>query len=339
MKILRCEENPIIVPGKYDWRAACAFNPGVVLTPNGIFYLYERAARSLRPFVCSIGLLSSKDGIHFEHVHDTPILTADMVGYPQGTVQDPRISLIDGTYYMTYALEHYHLDCWPNGIGVPEYYYAEHYREWRKNGMESHTTQSGIVSSKDGINFQQVCFTSPLGIDDRDNILFPEKINGKFALLRRPIQFVGPEYGTDRPGIWITYTEDFKNWSKPELVACPQAPWEYGRIGGSTTPIKTDEGWLTFYHGVDSKSTYRLGAMILDLKNPANVIARSPNFIMEPETYYERFGLVIPNVIFPTDNVVKDGQIYIYYGCCDVSIGLAIVGVDEMVKYILSYPV
>jgi beta-1,2-mannobiose phosphorylase / 1,2-beta-oligomannan phosphorylase len=76
--------------------------------------------------------------------------------------------------------------------------------------------------------------------------------------------------------------------------------------------------------------------MILDLNDPAKVIARTPNFIMEPEEYYEKFGLFIPNVIFPTGNVVKDGLLYIYYGCCDTSIGLATVLLDDLLNYILE---
>jgi predicted GH43/DUF377 family glycosyl hydrolase len=86
--------------------------------------------------------------------------------------------------------------------------------------------------------------------------------------------------------------------------------------------------WLTLYHGVQSvhrptlRVVYRLGAMLLDLDDPTRVIARPPDFIMEPETYYEKLGLFIPNVIFPTGNVVKDGLLWIYYGVCDTAIAL-----------------
>jgi predicted GH43/DUF377 family glycosyl hydrolase len=81
---------------------------------------------------------------------------------------------------------------------------------------------------------------------------------------------------------------------------------------------------------------YRLGAMLLDLEDPTRVIARCSDFLMEPEAYYERFGLYIPNVIFPTGNVVVDGQIYLYYGCCDTAIGLATVALDEVVEYAIE---
>jgi predicted GH43/DUF377 family glycosyl hydrolase len=84
---------------------------------------------------------------------------------------------------------------------------------------------------------------------------------------------------------------------------------------------------------VDAGSVYRVGALMLDLRDPTKVIARTKGPIMEPQEYYERFGLVIPNVVFPTANVVKDGIVYIYYGCCDTSIALATVPLDQLVEY------
>ncbi len=96
------------------------------------------------------------------------------------------------------------------------------------------------------------------------------------------------------------------------------------------------------YHGVETtdplikRVIYRLGAMMLDLHDPTKVIARTPEPIMEPEMYYERFGLYIPNVIFPTAGVVKDGLLYLYYGCCDTSISLATVPLDELVAHVMQ---
>lgn len=332
MKITRCPKNPIVTPGKYDWRKITVFNPAVILE-NGKFYMYERTGGNLRPFKCYIGLLESDDGINFTHVKDEPVLTPDMFGFPYGSVQDPRIVKIDGLYYMTYALRPCAMSYSPTGLGVPDSFITEYPDGWGK--PEHYLTRSGIVVSDDLINFRQVCYTTPLDINDRDNVLFPEKINGRFALLRRPEEYIGPEYGTDKPSIWITYSDDLLEWSEPELVAVPENEWEGKKIGASTPPIKTPKGWLTLYHGVDAENVYRVGAMLLDLENPAKVIARAKSFIMEPEEYYEKFGLFIPNVIFPTANVVKDGIVYIYYGCTDTSIGLATVPLEELVDFVL----
>src|SRR5262249_30355703 len=160
-------------------------------------------------------------------------------------------------------------------------------------------TRSSIATSKDLINWEFLCDTTPLEINDRDNILFPEKIGGKYVLLRRPEEYIGEAYGTEKPAMWLSYSDDLINWEDPILIAKVEQEWEFKKIGGSTPPIKTDKGWLVLYHGVGPDHVYRVGAMLLDLEQPEKVIARAPGFIMEPETYYEKFGLFIPNVVFP----------------------------------------
>jgi predicted GH43/DUF377 family glycosyl hydrolase len=257
-----------------------------------------------------------------------------MLGFPGGSVEDARVVKIDGVFYMCYALQPYPFDCWPTGIAIPDYYPDS---QWKENNTEPMMTRSGIAVSDDGIHFKQLCYTTPSKIDDRDNALFPEKIGGKFALLRRPLQFVGTIYGTDIPGIWISFCDDLHEWSSPELVATAEnTNWEGTKIGAAASPLKTEKGWLLLYHGVDSNSVYRVGAMLLDIDNPRKVIARTKTPIMQPEQYYEKVGLVINNTIFPTANLIYNGEIYIYYGCCDTSISLATVPVNEMLEHILN---
>jgi len=336
MKIKRCEENPIVRPGLFPWRNISVFNPGAIVE-DGKFYLFERAAGSLRPFVTSIGLLVSDDGVHFGHAVDEPVFTAAMAGYPDGSVQDARVVKIDGLYYMCFALQPHPMDCWPTGQGVPDYY-TQSYPGWQECAW-SMITQSGIAVSEDLIHFRHLGFVTPREIDDRDVVLFPEKIAGKFALLRRPICHPNVSSEQDRPSIWISYSQDLQSWTPPQIVARPAYGWEGGKIGAAATPIRTEYGWLLLYHGVDQDSVYRVGAMLLDLLEPERVLARTPNFIMEPEEYYEQFGLVIPNVIFPTGNVVKDGVLYVYYGCADTAIGLATVPLRELLEHLLENPV
>jgi beta-1,2-mannobiose phosphorylase / 1,2-beta-oligomannan phosphorylase len=338
LKFTRCPENPIVVPGLYDWRMATVFNPGVIYE-DGRFTLYERAAGQLRPFHCYIGALESEDGIHFRHLSDQPVFTPEMAGSPYGSVQDPRVVKIDDVYYMTYAFRPYAWNSNPTGVGVPESY--EPTFSGFSGRPEDNMTRSGIAISTDRLHWQHHCWPTPKELDDRDVILFPEKINGRFALLRRPLQFIGPQYGTDYPGIWICYSEDLHTWTEPELVIKPEYPWEDNRIGGATPPIRTEAGWLVLYHGVENQNPairrvcYRLGALLLDLNDPTKVLARTANFIMEPETYYEKFGLYIPNVVFPTGNVVVDGTLYLYYGVCDTAIALATVLLAELVEHVL----
>ena len=331
LKIERCKQNPIVTPGIYDWRKAAVFNPGVIYE-NGIFYMYERSAGGLRPFQTSIGLLTSTDGINFELKSDKPVFTAEQLGFPMGSVEDARVVRIDGKLLMCYALQPYAFDCWPTGYTLPDYF-PEHYKEWAETNTEPMITQSGIAVSDDYVNFEQLCYTTPKEIDDRDNALFPEKINGRYAILRRPMQYVGAEYGTDSPGMWISYSDDLITWDKPKLVAVAENfEWEGKKIGAAASPLKTKDGWLVFYHGVDAHSVYRVGAMLLDLNNPTKVIGRTKNFIMQPETYYEKHGLVIPNTIFPTAVIERDDELMIYYGCCDTSIALATVKTNDLLN-------
>lgn len=346
----RCPENPIVVPGTYPWRMTNVFNPGV-LYEEGTFYLYERAAGGLRPFHCYIGLLESDDGINFTHVSDEPVFTPEMAGSPYGSVQDPRVVQIDDSYYMTYAFRPYAWNCYPTGLGVPESVEAEF--PGFSGASAENQTRSGIAISNDRVHWEHLAWATPKEVDDRDVILFPEKIDGRYALLRRPMQFVSPDHSEVRPvttaGIWITFSDDLLTWDDPQLLIGPEQPWEGatssgagGRIGGSTPPLKTDAGWLVIYHGVETVDAatkhvvYRLGAILLDLEQPTRVLARTRDFIMEPKYYYERFGLYIPDVIFATGNVVVDELLYLYYGVCDTAIAMATVPLPLLVEFVMA---
>jgi predicted GH43/DUF377 family glycosyl hydrolase len=343
VKFTRCPENPIVVPGLYPWRMATVFNPGA-LYDEGRFYLYERTAGGLRPFHFYNGMLESDDGVHFTHVSDQPVFTPEMAGSKHGSVQDPRVVKIGDTYYMTYAYRPYAWSSHPTGLGVPESHEVQF--PGFSGRSEENQTRSGIAVSTDRVRWEHFCWATPAGVDDRDVILFPGKIDGKFWLLRRPLQFVSPDHSSigsiGAPGIWICSSDDLQTWSNPVMIARPEQAWEGGRIGGSTPPIRTEAGWLVLYHGVENlypptkRVCYRLGAMMLDLADPTQVLARTSQPIMEPEAYYERFGLYIPNVIFPTGNVVVDGMLYLYYGVCDTAIALATVPLGELVAHVMQ---
>ena len=332
MNVTRCPDNPIVIPGKWDWRRVATFNPGAIIDDDGRFYLFERACVGLRPLKCSVGLLVSDDGLHFEHVYEEPVFTPDELGFPLGTIEDPRVVKIDSTYYMTFAHRPYNYNCHPTGIRVPEYIPQK-----GEYDSEINNTRSGLAVSKDMKQWENLGWITPPEVDDRDNILFPEKIGGRYAMLRRPMTWFGEQYGCSGPAMWVSYSDDLSSWSEPELIAGPENDWEGGKIGGAAPPLRTDAGWLTLYHGVDEKDVYRVGVMLLDAADPTKVLARSPDFIMEPEAYYEKVGLIIPNVIFPTGNVIKDGVVYIYYGCADTCISVATVPVAEILGYVMQY--
>jgi len=339
--VTRCPENPIVQPGLYEWRMSNVYNPAVI-RDGGRFYMYERAAGSLRPHRCVVGLLESDDGVHFRHVVDRPVFTPEMAGSPYGSVQDPRVVRIGEAYYMTYAFRRFAWNCHPTGLGVPESSQAAY--PGFDPATDRNQTRSGIAVSTDRVHWEHLAWATPPDVDDRDVILFPETIGGRYALLRRPIGHVGTDtaHSEAHPCIRVSFSQDLRTWTEPEVVARPEFAWEDNRIGGSAPPVRTERGWLVLYHGVQTvypptrRVVYRLGAMLLDLADPRKVVARAPHFLMEPEAYYEKVGLFIPNVIFPTAAVVKDGLLWIYYGCCDTSIGLATVPLEAVVDYVLG---
>jgi predicted GH43/DUF377 family glycosyl hydrolase len=148
-------------------------------------------------------------------------------------------------------------------------------------------------------------------------------------VLRRPLHGAGTAAAGTGSHIWISFSSDLKTWTPPEFIAGGIFPWETNRIGASTPPIRTADGWLLFYHGVEDvdvaikRVTYRMGAMLLDLNDPRRVLARCPEPLLEPEEYYEKVGAYIPNVVFPTACVLRDGTLRLYYGACDTAICLA----------------
>ena len=332
--------NPIVTAGQYEHRLAVTFNPGVIYD-EGRFYMYERAAGGLRPFICAVGMLESDDGVHFTP-RPEPVFTPAMCGSQYGSVQDPRVTRIGDTYYMTFAYRPFAWSSHPTAVGVPESHQTDFPGfdgDPRKN-----QTRSGIAVSRDRVNWQLHSWATSPEIDDRDVILFPEKVLGgkKWAILRRPLPYVEASHKAPMiGGIKISFSDDLRNWSEPETVIDPAFSWEPNRIGGATPPLRTPHGWLTLYHGVETvearrkRVIYRLGGMLLDLDDPRKVVARCPDFLMEPETYYERFGAYIPNVIFPTANFVKDDLLWLYYGVCDTAIALATVPLADLVTHIL----
>jgi predicted GH43/DUF377 family glycosyl hydrolase len=231
-RIARCPENPIVWPGKWDWRMSNAYNPAVIYE-DGRFFMYERTAGSLRPHHCYVGLLQSEDGVHFQHLSDKPVLTPAMVGSEHGSVQDPRVVRIEDTYYMTFAFRRFSWDIYPTGVGVPQASQGQY--PGFDPSKDKNQTRSGIAVSKDRLHWEFFGWATPEDIDDRDVILFPEKIDGRFALLRRPIGFVdtGTKHSEEHPSIRISYSTDLARWTEPEVVISPKFGWEDNRIGAA----------------------------------------------------------------------------------------------------------
>lgn len=320
--------NPIVRPGQLSWRRAVTFNPAVIREQSR-FYLFERTAGQLRPFHCYIGLQTSDDGVHFTQHGTEPVFTPAMAGSEYGSVQDPRIVKLEDRFYLSFAYRPYAWASTPTGVGVPESCQVD-YPGFSGNDAENQT-RSGLAVSDDLVHWQFHGWVTPDTMDDRNVILFPEKIGGKFWTLRRPSAFVGTaaNHSNAPQGVMISSSDDLISWTEPEMLFPAALAWEDNRIGGSTPPIRTDRGWLVFYHGVQTVDAatrhvcYRMGAVLLDFDNPMKVLSRAEEPLLEPTEYYERVGVYIPDVVFPTAALLIDDSIWLYYGVCDTAIALA----------------
>jgi len=340
MKLRRYEGNPILCPHPdHPWEDLAVFNPAAWYDAQAkeVLLLY-RAAESGPEYKCYFGLAKSKDGYHFERVSDQPTVDVSVEGFDGATIQDPRIIKMGDWYYITYACRHY-----PFGqFWIPEVrqrYVKPDVPEEFPRYLRINATLTGLLLTKDFKTFIRAGWlTDPL-LDDRDVILFPEKVGGKFVMIHRPLEWVGPEYGTPEACAWISTADDLMGFphAPSKLLIRNRYPWEVHKMGVNIPPIKTPQGWLTIYHAVGADKFYRLGALLLDLEDPSRVLHRTPDWLMQPETEYETEGFY-RGVCFPCGAVVIDGQLFVYYGGGDKYCALATCELDELVQHLLGCP-
>jgi predicted GH43/DUF377 family glycosyl hydrolase len=162
---------------------------------------------------------------------------------------------------------------------------------------------------------------------NKDSAFFESQINEKYYALHRPSS---PELGGNY--IWLAESPDKIHWGNHQIIAKSRpGKWDSARVGAGASPIKTAKGWLEIYHGADENHRYCLGALLLDLHNPAQVIARSEEPIMEPVADYEKTGF-FGNVVFTNGHITEGDKVTIYYGASDE----VVCGASFSIKQILS---
>ena len=192
-----------------------------------------------------------------------------------------------------------------------------------------------MVIKKDNFLNKRWKWTTPRIISDpvrsdKNTCIFPEKIKGKYAFLHRL-----------EHKIWIDYLDDIeyqdKGWLAGKPIMLPREhEWDSEKIGIAGPPIKTDVGWLLIFHGLSKfDRKYRLGAALLDLKRPENIISRLDYPILEPEEQYEMEG-DRPGTVFACGSVVIDGKIYVYYGAADQVVAVAHCRLKDILRELLS---
>lgn len=296
----RYKDNPIV--NRYAIPTSnSVFNSAVVPFKDGFAGVFRCDNKAVQ---MNIYAGFSKDGIHWE-INHYPIEmqkgNTDMID--SDYKYDPRVVFIEDRYWIT----------WCNGY---------------------HGPTIGIAYTFDFLNFFQ-CENAFLPFN-RNGVLFPEKIKGKFAMLSRPSDNGHTPFGD----IYISYSPDMKYWGEHRCVM-KVAPfelsaWQCTKIGAGSVPIRTEEGWLIFYHGVITTCNgfrYSMGAVLLDLENPDKVLYRTKSYLLAPAASYELTGDVA-NVIFPCAALEQDNRIVVYYGAADTVVAIAFGYLDEILTFI-----
>jgi predicted GH43/DUF377 family glycosyl hydrolase len=297
MEIMKYSKNPILIKENVPFKINSIFNAGAVKFNEKYLLMCRIEMPNGRS---SLVKAVSDDGYNFI-VDAKPTLTPndhkEFPEYVEWGVEDTRITKIDDTYFLTYT------------------------------GYSKYMPLAILAETKDFNTFK---IHGPISEpSNKDCTLFPEKINGFYWKVDRPS-------AETRRDIWISKSPDLLHWGEYKVVMTPNiGTWENDKIGSSSTPLKTKDGWLMLYHGVRGfgiSTLYKLGVVLLDFEKPWIVKGRTKEPILSPELDYERTGDV-NNVVFSCGWIDEpDGRIKIYYSGADTNICLAETSID----YLLS---
>lgn len=297
--VWRYTENPVI--GRNPVKGvARIFNSAVMPYGDGFIGVFRGEQVDGVPHIY---LGRSDDGIHWQFDGEK-IAFVDEEGnsFQPIYAYDPRLVKVEDTYYIMWCQDFY-------GASI------------------------GLAKTTDFKTFVRV--ENPFLPFNRNAVLFPRKIDGKFVLLSRPSDSGHTPFGD----VFLSESPDLVYWGRHRHVMGKSPEWwESVKIGGGAAPIETSEGWLMFYHGVTGTCNgyvYSIGGVILDIDDPSVVRYRCKNFLLTPQEWYEERGFV-PNVTFPCATIHDGatGRIAIYYGAADTYVGLAFTEADRIVSYI-----
>lgn len=333
LSLRRVKHNPVMSPteGSY-WESEGVFNPAAVMHGGRVHLFY----RALGPDgVSRVGYASSKDGINFDNRYPHPVYMPENVTEDQrkhhlytsparlaydralyasgggwGGCEDPRAVQIDDRIYLT----------------------LNTFNGWHSMRVGFTSIDEEDFKNKKW-NWDKFAYLSRPGDRQKNWVLFPEKIHGKFAI------FHNLDKG-DPSRVHIAYldkldmhkTPNQDEAPDPQLLPDHMVSWHNRTRSASAPPVKTKYGWLLFYHAMSpgEHHRYKLGAMLLDPKDPQRILYRSNYPILEPDMWYENDWK--PGIIYASGAVVKGDTLYIYYGGGDKHIGVAYTKLDEFVR-------
>jgi len=314
--LTRTEQNPIIAPRPENgWEAWQTFNPGAILVNDKVHFLYRGIGHD---GISRFGYAVSNDGFTIYdrlsypvYTHETKKRVFNIYSYCSGGswggAEDPRLVRVgdEDTIYVTYTACVGGLRVGLTSIQVDDFINGRW--KWRP----------------------PVCI-SPPGQVHKNWLIFPEKINGRYAILHAITPEILVEYfdSLDFDGeTYICHSVDPAQ-IPPRKGNC----WDKKLRGAGAPPIKTTEGWLVFYHAMDTDwSKYKVGAMLLNLNDPTKILCRAQEPVLEPKEDYENSGFK-PGIVYVSGAVVKNGTLLVYYGCSDSYISVAYANLNEFLK-------
>ena len=323
--LTRSAHNPILKPGGNPWTAEAVFNPAVAVLGNRTHLIYRAVGMD---GVSRLGYASSPDGIVFDHILPYPMyvarnphnLSADRrryspVMYPSGGswggCEDPRMVNIEGRVYVTFNM----FEDWKLRVAViamdEEDFLAERFDKWEGPIILSHSDR------------------------DKNWVLFPEKIRGRFAILHSII-------GEDDNRVRVEYVDDLAELAQrkfkspdPQKIPDKTIAWHVHTRSAGPPPLKTEKGWLVFYHANDRENhKYKLGAMLLDINDPTKVLYRSASPVLCPDAPYENHGK--PGIVYAGGAVVRNGTLFVYYGGADKVVCVATAPLDAFLNALVK---
>jgi predicted GH43/DUF377 family glycosyl hydrolase len=300
--VTRYEHNPILTKDDIPYAVETVHNAGVTKF-NGRYIMLFRSHLDTGRSI--IGIAESDNGFDFKSrpgpfmVPSTEPLFSE---YEAFGVEDPRITALEGAYYITYSAYS------PHGVRI------------------------GLAKTTDFESVERVAFITQA--DYRNTVIFPEKIGGRYVKMDRPHSDISPW------AIWISFSPDLRHWGESQLIIKPvKYHWDEMKIGPGAVPIRTDKGWLNIYHGVFPTMdgcVYRLGVALHDLEDPAKILGVGDRWILQPEDPWEVVGYV-HNVVFTCAAVPEeDGTVKLYWGGADKVMCAGTAIIDELVQLCLT---
>ena len=312
LSLERFSHNPILTPvSSHPWESVAVFNPAALHEQGKVHLLYRALGSN---DVSTLGYAASTDGYNFkerlpypvyvprepfEGVNPNPAPRPAMTGVytsgggDSGGCEDPRLTRIDDTVYVTYVAY--------TGYSEP------------RVALSSISYDNFINKRWD---WKKPVLITPPHIIDKNACLLPEKIHGKYVIFHRVF-----------PNILIDFVDDLDfdgetRWLTGQYeipVRALSSEWDSRKVGCGPPPLKTKDGWLLIYQAVGAQGDYRykIGAMLLDLNDPTKVLARSRYPILEPDAWYENEGLK-SGVVYPCGAAIIDKRLFVYYGGADM---------------------